>query len=195
MWSMWAKTEEARTFPARGQVDTIRAFVTDRRVGMKPIRYGVSEATLRGRPPFAPFRRAAAALASDVTLPPRRPSATAAGFLRATASRQRASAERLPDAVRRHASLRLTELGEPISGQLLRRAQVFGDGRIVGGADGEVDAGLFAPEVSGHAANLTAGALSLCGESGQLRGVGGVLAADVVVSHALIKPDRLGFVN
>ena len=35
-----------------------------------------------GRPPRLPFSRAAAALASDVTLPPLRPSATAAGFLR-----------------------------------------------------------------------------------------------------------------
>lgn len=38
-----------------------------------------------GRPPLAPFARAAAAFASDVTLPPLRPSATAAGFLRGTA--------------------------------------------------------------------------------------------------------------
>ena len=37
-----------------------------------------------GRPPFAPLARAAAALASDFTLPPRRPKATAAGFLRGT---------------------------------------------------------------------------------------------------------------
>jgi hypothetical protein len=37
---------------------------------------------LRGRPPLAPLARAAAAFASDVALPPRRPSATAAGFLR-----------------------------------------------------------------------------------------------------------------
>lgn len=36
---------------------------------------------LRGRPPFLPFRRAAFALASDVTLPPLRPRATACGFL------------------------------------------------------------------------------------------------------------------
>ena len=44
-------------------------------------RYG-----LRGRPPFFPFRRAAAALARLVrpllASPPKRPSATAAGFLR-----------------------------------------------------------------------------------------------------------------
>ena len=43
---------------------------------------------LRGRPfgypPLAPFARAAAALASERTLPPFRPSATAAGFLRGT---------------------------------------------------------------------------------------------------------------
>lgn len=42
--------------------------------------------TLRGLPPFAPLARAAAALASVVALPPilppRRPSATAWGFLR-----------------------------------------------------------------------------------------------------------------
>jgi hypothetical protein len=42
--------------------------------------------TVRGRPPFWPFSRAAAALASVVALPPifppRRPSATACGFLR-----------------------------------------------------------------------------------------------------------------
>lgn len=41
--------------------------------------------TFFGRPPFAPLARAASALASDVTLPPFRPSATAAGFLRGTA--------------------------------------------------------------------------------------------------------------
>ena len=35
-----------------------------------------------GRPPFAPFARAAWVFASDVTCPPVRPSATAAGFLR-----------------------------------------------------------------------------------------------------------------
>lgn len=35
-----------------------------------------------GRPPFAPFARAAVAFASDRTDPPFRPSATAAGFLR-----------------------------------------------------------------------------------------------------------------
>ena len=39
--------------------------------------------TLRGRPPLAPLARAAAAFASDRTLPPRRPNETAAGFLRA----------------------------------------------------------------------------------------------------------------
>jgi hypothetical protein len=39
---------------------------------------------LRGRPPLAPLSRAAVVLASEVALPPRRPSATAAGFLRAT---------------------------------------------------------------------------------------------------------------
>ena len=37
---------------------------------------------LRGRPPLAPLRRAASALASERTLPPLRPKATAAGFLR-----------------------------------------------------------------------------------------------------------------
>lgn len=35
-----------------------------------------------GRPPFAPLARAASALASDRTLPPLRPNATAAGFFR-----------------------------------------------------------------------------------------------------------------
>jgi hypothetical protein len=35
-----------------------------------------------GLPPLAPFARAAAVLASDVTRPPLRPKATAAGFLR-----------------------------------------------------------------------------------------------------------------
>ena len=35
-----------------------------------------------GLPPLAPLARAAAALASDLTLPPLRPSETAAGFLR-----------------------------------------------------------------------------------------------------------------
>lgn len=38
-----------------------------------------------GRPPLAPLARAAAALASDFTFPPRRPSETAAGFLRGNA--------------------------------------------------------------------------------------------------------------
>jgi hypothetical protein len=40
-----------------------------------------------GRPPFAPLARAAADLASDVALPPFRPSETAAGFLRGMALR------------------------------------------------------------------------------------------------------------
>lgn len=46
--------------------------------------------TFRGLPPFLPFLRAAAALASVValppTFPPRRPNATACGFLRGTAN-------------------------------------------------------------------------------------------------------------
>lgn len=42
-----------------------------------------------GRPPFAPLARAASALASDVALPPLRPSATAAGFLRGTEDKER----------------------------------------------------------------------------------------------------------
>jgi hypothetical protein len=41
--------------------------------------------TFLGAPPFLPFSRAAAALASERTLPPLRPRATAAGFLRGTA--------------------------------------------------------------------------------------------------------------
>lgn len=44
-----------------------------------------SRGTFRGLPPFLPFSRAASALASLVTCPPFRPSATAAGFLRDTA--------------------------------------------------------------------------------------------------------------
>jgi hypothetical protein len=43
----------------------------------------MTQRTLRGRPPFLPLARDAAAFVSDVTLPPFRPSATAAGFLRA----------------------------------------------------------------------------------------------------------------
>jgi hypothetical protein len=38
---------------------------------------------LRGLPPFAPLAFAAATFAADVAFPPFRPSATAAGFLRA----------------------------------------------------------------------------------------------------------------
>ena len=45
----------------------------------------LASARLRGRPPFAPLRRAAIVLASDRALPPLRPMATAAGFLRGTA--------------------------------------------------------------------------------------------------------------
>lgn len=45
----------------------------------------MSYGTFFGRPPFAPLALAASAFASDVTLPPFRPSATAAGFLRGTA--------------------------------------------------------------------------------------------------------------
>jgi hypothetical protein len=41
--------------------------------------------TFLGAPPFLPFSRAAAALASERTLPPLRPRETAAGFLRGTA--------------------------------------------------------------------------------------------------------------
>lgn len=44
--------------------------------------------SFNGRPPFLPFLRAASALAWDVTLPPLRPSATAAGFLRGTLASQ-----------------------------------------------------------------------------------------------------------
>ena len=42
----------------------------------------VNQARFSGRPPFAPFLRAAAAFASLRDCPPFRPSATAAGFLR-----------------------------------------------------------------------------------------------------------------
>lgn len=46
-------------------------------------------ATFFGRPPFLPLSRAAAVFASDFALPPLRPSATAAGFLRGvTTARQ-----------------------------------------------------------------------------------------------------------
>lgn len=45
--------------------------------------------SFRGRPPLAPLARAASALASLVTFPPLRPSATAAGFLRGMAGIQR----------------------------------------------------------------------------------------------------------
>lgn len=60
----------------------------------------MSYGTFVGRPPLAPLARAASALASDVTLPPFRPSATAAGFLRGTTTplgqrRHRRDASRL----------------------------------------------------------------------------------------------------
>jgi hypothetical protein len=52
------------------------------------------DSCLRGRPPFAPLRRAAAAFAALRFLPPLRPSETAAGFLRGTApNRQRSLAQ------------------------------------------------------------------------------------------------------
>lgn len=44
----------------------------------------IQRAFAGGRPPFAPLRLAARALAADFTLPPRRPRATAAGSLRGT---------------------------------------------------------------------------------------------------------------
>jgi hypothetical protein len=43
---------------------------------------GFQDFCFGGLPPLAPFARAAAVLASDVTRPPLRPKATAAGFLR-----------------------------------------------------------------------------------------------------------------
>ena len=49
---------------------------------MTPYHGGV----LRGRPPLAPLRRAAAALAAERACPPLRPKATAARFLRGTAA-------------------------------------------------------------------------------------------------------------
>jgi hypothetical protein len=61
-----------------------------------------STGTFFGRPPFAPFARAASALASERTLPPLRPKATAAGFLRGTADSQSRVAELFTNRVGRH---------------------------------------------------------------------------------------------
>jgi hypothetical protein len=71
-----------------------------------------------GLPPFAPFARAAAALASDVDLPPFRPSETAAGFLRGMALRV---AVNVPLRQRFHASHR--QVGN-LTGQCLERSDV-----------------------------------------------------------------------
>ena len=58
-----------------------------------------------GRPPFAPFSRAAAILAVLVDCPPFRPSRTAAGFLRGTAYAQRRFAQLFAGFVGRHADI------------------------------------------------------------------------------------------
>lgn len=58
-----------------------------------------------GLPPFAPFARAASAFASERTLPPLRPSATAAGFLRGTADSQRLGAQRPANCVGGHRNI------------------------------------------------------------------------------------------
>lgn len=130
-------------------------------------------ATLFGRPPFWPFARAAAALASDVALPPLRPSATAAGFLRGMAA----------------------NLRQAIRHRLPRGAQASNKFCVCGRAERPEGACALAPEVCGLAVDLAASSLSTRGERVKLRGVRGVLSAKGVVSHAPIKPYRLGFVK
>lgn len=139
-----------------------------------------SYADFFGRPPLAPLVRAASALASDVTLPPLRPRATAAGFLRGTPTPasygQCLFPQGLPDAVRRHQ--RLHDLRD---GQMRERGWNIRPCRqervLMGLADGQ---GLV---LSGKLACLRHGLLE---------------AADVSASalcHGPIKPNRLGSVK
>lgn len=99
-----------------------------------------------GRPPFAPLARAAAALASDLTLPPLRPNKTAAGFLRGIASdRQRTGAQGLANGIRRH-------FGVPAS------TGVAGARRHDGGGDAEAFGSGFrrAPRAEREAVGVVA---------------------------------------
>lgn len=88
-----------------------------------------------GRPPFAPFARAAAVFASDVDLPPLRPSFTAAGFLRGTEHVQGFRAVH----VGRVEAMSLQHGGDDAAqhvGQGASLNQRHFDGAVSGGADG-----------------------------------------------------------
>jgi hypothetical protein len=144
--------------------------------------------TFFGLPPFWPLTRAASALASLRALPPFRPSATAAGFLRGTADRQRGIPERLAFGVGRD------------------RAVDVGADLVVGGA---AQAGVFGHTVTeivgGEAVHLLAGALSLGEHPAEAVGVASESSPELVrrelceeaslFSHRWTIPNRLGFVN
>jgi hypothetical protein len=142
-----------------------------------------------GRPPRLPFLRAAAALASLVTLPPFRPRATAAGFLRGIASYgQRGLAQRLAVCVGRN-----------------RSSDMRSDRLIVGMAQRLVFGHLATEVVGGEPVDLAASALGFREQAAEADGVARVAGAELVrrelceeplfLSHVRILPNRLGFVK
>jgi hypothetical protein len=160
-----------------------------------------------GRPPLRPFSRAAALLASEVTCPPRRPNATAAGFLRGIGGLQFAQS-----------------CGHLLAhvGKVRHQFSVGGCGQatVVGGALGELFHGVAVRLLRGLAGgghhHLIEGAGVSCelgadslpivakvgggsGITGRLLGVELLILAGagrfVWAEHTHIKPNRLGFVN
>ncbi len=132
--------------------------------------------TLRGRPPLAPLARAAAVLASERTLPPRRPNATAAGFLRdigilANVERADAAQGASVEATIEHPRTGKTANERmPLGGNLVHRQNVDSFGGLPG-------LGQCAGQRLGH---LLRGAFERGGLCRQ---------------HGTIKPYRLGFVK
>jgi hypothetical protein len=130
---------------------------------------------LRGRPPFFPFRRAASDLASLLTRPPRRPSATAAGFFRGMALHQEAIGLIERDAF--FASRGVVVWLDPVG--VVHVSSVGALGLLKGFAQALslVFSGLF--DVFGFEPN----------------GQDLIGASRCVVCHRSIKPNRLGFVK
>jgi hypothetical protein len=142
-----------------------------------------------GLPPRFPLARAATAFASLVTRPPRRPSATAAGFLRdISTNRQRGVTKRLTVTVRRH---------WPVN--------VDADVLIAGAAQRLVFGHLLAEVVGCEAVNLASRALRLRQQASESLGVACKSGAELVgrelceeaslLIHGLIIPNRLGYVK
>lgn len=119
-----------------------------------------------GHPPFLPFSRAAAVLASERTLPPRRPKATAAGFLRGIGVAR--------DAFREDSFSAAVAVDDALVEQFHDRHVVVFDAGQVAAAAGRVQISVARPARRG-------------GDSdSQISGLG---------CHAPIRPNRLGIVK